>query len=566
MIGYDLAQHIGDPSYQNATPQYNGNMSWFIYNIYGLTITQTPFNPTSLVGYSFAYDSLNRLKGANFGIYAETISGVWDWRGVNDYDGSYYYDTIGNLDSLVRKNSSGTIMDQFTYHYISGTNKLQYVGDAASSSVSTVDIDNQSSDNYLYNDNGNMIADKQNGIGFIFYDVSNLPVEIVKTDNSQIDYDYDENGQRVYNSYANKYYVNNESGQNEAVVDASDNSKITNNIIGNDNIGQIDRDGSTLTRYYYLKDHLGSIRMTVNTSGSVVGYNDYYPFGMVMDGRSEVSSADDRYKFTGKERDVETYYDYSGARFSDPRLGRWLSVDPMADETPAQSPYSYTLDNPVNLIDPNGAYSYTIDGVPIDQGLGEELAQEYQQETALQNQGNDERNQNSENQNLQQQGNENLDKNKKGKAKEKLLNASLGGSFAIGGGLNGAIGYVVDLNGKGYYYFKWGTSNGVSASIGADITISSQSMEESIGSGSTIDPYENSNEVTGNFILPVGPVMVLSSKNSGLKPIGKGISGGYGWRFSGVVNTTWQTFATPVIDIGRLLLGLTVADRPVLIP
>ena len=35
-------------------------------------------------------------------------------------------------------------------------------------------------------------------------------------------------------------------------------------------------------RYYYLKDHLGSIRMTVDGTGTVVGYDDYYPYGLTM--------------------------------------------------------------------------------------------------------------------------------------------------------------------------------------------------------------------------------------------------------------------------------------------
>ncbi|MGE5810511.1 MAG: hypothetical protein ACM339_03360 [Ignavibacteria bacterium] len=52
-------------------------------------------------------------------------------------------------------------------------------------------------------------------------------------------------------------------------------------------IGQIKRNGSTLARYYYLKDHLGSIRMMVDVLGIRQSYEDYYPFGMTMEGRSQ---------------------------------------------------------------------------------------------------------------------------------------------------------------------------------------------------------------------------------------------------------------------------------------
>ena len=60
--------------------------------------------------------------------------------------------------------------------------------------------------------------------------------------------------------------------------------------------------------------------MTVNSSSTPLSWDDYYPFGMVMRGRS-LTGHDVRYKFTGKIRDIETNYDYFGARFYDARWG-----------------------------------------------------------------------------------------------------------------------------------------------------------------------------------------------------------------------------------------------------
>jgi len=74
----------------------------------------------------------------------------------------------------------------------------------------------------------------------------------------------------------------------------------TYNLYGLDAIGQIRRSGTTWNRFYFLKDHLGSVKVIVNSSGNVVAYNDYYPFGMLMPGRTQDSSSiDGRYKFTG---------------------------------------------------------------------------------------------------------------------------------------------------------------------------------------------------------------------------------------------------------------------------
>jgi uncharacterized protein RhaS with RHS repeats len=93
----------------------------------------------------------------------------------------------------------------------------------------------------------------------------------------------------------------------------------TINIWGNDLLGQIRvGPGADEKRYYYLKDHLGSIRSTVDDVGIVSSGDDYYPFGMAMDARSIPSGrVDTKLKFTGKERDVETGYDYFVARYYD---------------------------------------------------------------------------------------------------------------------------------------------------------------------------------------------------------------------------------------------------------
>ncbi|MGJ1409072.1 putative toxin [Sphingobacterium thalpophilum] len=109
---------------------------------------------------------------------------------------------------------------------------------------------------------------------------------------------------------------------------------------------------------YTLTDHLGNTRAVINRnklpSGlmDVMYHADYYPYGM------EVRSGgiDSRYGYQGlyAEKDKETGWNSFELRNYDPAVGRWLTVDPMAQYV---SPYVGMGNNPVSLFDPTGGWS-----------------------------------------------------------------------------------------------------------------------------------------------------------------------------------------------------------------
>ena len=119
---------------------------------------------------------------------------------------------------------------------------------------------------------------------------------------------------------------------------------------------------------HYHSDHLGSASFVTNIGGYVMQHLQYLPYGELFVSQRN-SEFDSRYKFTAKELDNETSYTYFGARYYDSELSVWLSVDPMSNKYPSLSPYCYSADNPVVLVDPNGEKVYIV-GDAADEATG----------------------------------------------------------------------------------------------------------------------------------------------------------------------------------------------------
>lgn len=123
-------------------------------------------------------------------------------------------------------------------------------------------------------------------------------------------------------------------------------------------------------RHYHL-DHLGSVRMVTDDEGRSVSEHDYYAFGVTPTKayQEQINWGDphiDAMRFAGHQREfmgfINTentdYLDYMHARYYDPNLGRFLSVDPGRDwnlrKPQSWNSYAYVRNDPVNSIDPDG--------------------------------------------------------------------------------------------------------------------------------------------------------------------------------------------------------------------
>ena len=106
-------------------------------------------------------------------------------------------------------------------------------------------------------------------------------------------------------------------------------------------------------QFYYHPDHLGSSSYITNLDGEVVQHIEYVPFGEVfIEERNNIWNTP--YLFNAKEFDEETGLYYYGARYYDPRLSLWLSIDPKEEKYSNVSTYCYVISNPLKYTDPTG--------------------------------------------------------------------------------------------------------------------------------------------------------------------------------------------------------------------
>jgi RHS repeat-associated protein len=129
----------------------------------------------------------------------------------------------------------------------------------------------------------------------------------------------------------------------------------------------MDDDGTTATTYqnglgidnklkqnngsdaYFLQDHLGSTVGLASSAGSITDANTYDSFGNASN-----SAFPTRYQFTGREFDSKTGLNYYRARWYDPKVGRFISEDPIGFRGGDVNLYGYVENNPVNHSDPLG--------------------------------------------------------------------------------------------------------------------------------------------------------------------------------------------------------------------
>jgi len=326
--------------YYNSPNQcFNGNVSRILWR---------QNSSSTIRGYDFVYDNLNRLTSASYGESGSLQTNK------NRYNTSYTYDKNGNILTLTRKGlqdgGSYGFNDNLSFTYTG--NQVTKVEDSANDptyyNVFNFKDGASQENEYTYDKNGNMTKDLNKNISSIQYNSLNLPANISSDNRIIVSYTYNASGEKLLAHY--------NYGSAGAGYVYCGNFKYVNNTLKEIRTdgGYITFSGSTPVYHYYLKDHLGSNRVVCSASGSVEQVNHYYPFGGLF-GES-TGGETQRYKYNDKVFDQTRgikWYDY-GARYMSPDVGRFITMDPMAEKYYSTSPYAYCANNPVRYIDPDG--------------------------------------------------------------------------------------------------------------------------------------------------------------------------------------------------------------------
>jgi len=284
--------------------QWNGNISSQVWKR-GAEAENT---------FTYQYDKLNRLTNALSSNLGEVIS----------------YDELGNIKTLKR--------DGFGTNTYSG-----YIGNQL------IKIEGFTNSVYTHDGNGNLTSDPGKEITSIAYNYLNLPEQVIGKTN--VTYTYDAMGMKLAkNSEKEKTdYINGVQHKADGSIDFI----LTENGLARNNLGNYSYE-------YTLSDHLGNNRITFyknpgNNQLQVLQRDDYYAFGLR---KSQLAASNEnKYLYNGKELQQEFgefgELDY-GARFYDPVIGRFNTIDPLAEQMRRYSPYVYGFSNPIRFTDPDG--------------------------------------------------------------------------------------------------------------------------------------------------------------------------------------------------------------------
>jgi RHS repeat-associated protein len=299
-----------------ALPQFNGNIAEMDYNA----------STGSRQQVTYSYDPLNRLMAGT------SSAGGFSETGIS-------YDNMGNIQGLTRT-APNTAVLKYSYADINNNSTGNLLQNVTNTNNNTV------IKSYQYDVNGNAYND---GTNAFTYNMLNLP-QTVTSAAYNITYTYDADGTKLRKASTQASNGSVTTTDYISGIQYKANSTVIDFIQTEE--GRVLNPTTAPNYEYTLTDHLGNNRVTFDQLNGKTSEDDYYPFGLNV---QRFSNTTNLYLYNKKELQNElTEYDY-GARFYDPVIARWTTIDPLIESNhQAWTPYAYVYNNPILLMDPDG--------------------------------------------------------------------------------------------------------------------------------------------------------------------------------------------------------------------
>jgi RHS repeat-associated protein len=258
--------NISNSAFTSA-PQFNGNISAIKWRSQGNLYTTYHSRP--IHAYVYRYDDFNRLTAGYYACNSDAGPTQFD-HDINAFRESERYSLGGDIQSLFRNSKIGNI-DNLAYSY-SNDSKLKSVTDNADVHSELTnefhDLENQAIE-YSYDPNGSLIEDKNKGITAITYNYLNLPETLTDQNGNTVTYTYDATGTKLSKTFNGNthYYVNGAEYENhDLLFIATEEGRVR--MKNSDALNTSD-----YVYDYFLKDHLGNVRVTLTTE---IRNTEYY--------------------------------------------------------------------------------------------------------------------------------------------------------------------------------------------------------------------------------------------------------------------------------------------------
>jgi RHS repeat-associated protein len=280
----------------------------------------------------YSYDDLYRLIG-------EQVTG-----GALPYTKTFEYDNVGNRE---RQTSVGT-----------GTPTVDYDYDTRDRLLT------EGSQAHTWDTNGNLTS--KDAEATYTWDTENRLVRVNKANGDVVTHAYDVDGNRVQTTTTvagttttTNYLVDTSGGLSHVVAETDATSGLQALYVrGADDLLSVMRpNGSGWTTRYYHADGIGSIRALTDEAGNVTDTYTYTAFGEQL---SHTGTDPQPYAFAGEPYDPNSGFQYHRARWMDPRVGRFASMDPWAGtrfEPATLHRYLYAAASPIDSVDPSGLHT-----------------------------------------------------------------------------------------------------------------------------------------------------------------------------------------------------------------